>query len=306
MATILGFRPLSKSDFPLLLKWLETPHVKAWWDQEVHWRLELVYKKYGDYVEGYKLENGVKKSIRAYIISVDSVPVGYIQIYNAYDFRRSKPLKGLPKNLGAFDIFIGEESSLRQGFASLAIKILFENFIDAWGYIFSDPDSKNIAAIRAYEKAGFKKIAEYPDTGETWMLKNMTNNNFEFLRQEPKCIFDFSLGKFDSINFIRTLRNKFNEIKCHFLKIIFKLKTIAIELKKRCYNVYIFLVKNNWHLSKKRNFYNPTLAATVYQCGSEWNIARHNVHYSGFESKAEAMSTAFQMWLQEKEDYENT
>jgi len=29
------FQPLAISHFPLLLQWLETPHVKAWWDQDV-------------------------------------------------------------------------------------------------------------------------------------------------------------------------------------------------------------------------------------------------------------------------------
>jgi len=48
-------------------------------------------------------------------------PIGYIQIYNAYDFPRSKTLLGLPANLGAFDIFIGEESALQQGLGSKAI-----------------------------------------------------------------------------------------------------------------------------------------------------------------------------------------
>ncbi len=173
---IIDFRPLSESDFPLLLKWLETEHVKEWWDQDISWTSALVQKKYTDYVKGYKLEEGIQKSIRAFIISLGAVSVGYIQVYDAYSFRRSKSLEGLPASLGAFDIFIGEESALRCGVASLAIKVLFENFIDTYRYIFADPDGNNIAAIRAYEKAGFKKIAEQSDTGQIWMLKDTSKH----------------------------------------------------------------------------------------------------------------------------------
>jgi aminoglycoside 6'-N-acetyltransferase len=50
----IAFTPLSTSYFPLLLKWLETPHVKAWWDQNTHWTKELIEQKYENYVHGFK------------------------------------------------------------------------------------------------------------------------------------------------------------------------------------------------------------------------------------------------------------
>ena len=50
------FKPLGEADFPLLLKWLEKSHVKAWWDPDILWTLELIKEKYSDYVKGYKIE----------------------------------------------------------------------------------------------------------------------------------------------------------------------------------------------------------------------------------------------------------
>jgi hypothetical protein len=41
---------------------------------------------------------------------------------------------------------------------------------------FADPNRNNIAAIKAYEKAGFKKLSEQKDTEEVWMIIN----NLEF------------------------------------------------------------------------------------------------------------------------------
>lgn len=167
------FTPLAESHFPLLLKWLETPHVKAWWDQEVKWTPALINEKYTHYAEGYKLENGIAKTIKAYIIYVDRVPTGYIQMYNAYDFARSKPLTGLPASLAAFDVLIGEESYLEQGLGSQAIEQFLNEHGNSYTHVFADPETINLAAIKAYEKAGFKKI-KVQDTGEQWMIREQT------------------------------------------------------------------------------------------------------------------------------------
>jgi aminoglycoside 6'-N-acetyltransferase len=43
------FEPLHESHFPLLLKWLEAPHVKKWWDQDVTYTMDLVREKYSSY-----------------------------------------------------------------------------------------------------------------------------------------------------------------------------------------------------------------------------------------------------------------
>jgi RimJ/RimL family protein N-acetyltransferase len=165
------FKPLRETDFSLLLKWLEAPHVKSWWDQCIQWTPDLIQQKYGDYVKGYKLENGVAKPINAYIICLDEAPIGYIQSYNAYDFARSKPLNGLPSSLAAFDMFIGEENYLKRGIGSKALVLFLKKHCDSYTHIFADPESVNLAAIRAYEKAGFKKTKEQPDTGEVWMIR---------------------------------------------------------------------------------------------------------------------------------------
>lgn len=42
--------------------------------------------------------------------------------------------------------------------------------------MFVDPENTNSAAIRAYEKAGFKKIESPSNTKDTWMIKTLKNN----------------------------------------------------------------------------------------------------------------------------------
>lgn len=165
------FEALNDSYFRFLLKGLEAPHVKKWWDQDITYTLDEVKKKYGPYVKGYKEIEGLKKPIQAYIIYVERVPIGYIQIYNAYDFPRSAPLLGLPKNLGAFDIFIGEKKYLGQNLGSKIIIKFLNLYGGTYTHIFTDPDLRNSAAIKCYEKAGFKRLGNQKDTGELWMIK---------------------------------------------------------------------------------------------------------------------------------------
>lgn len=167
----IDFKPLLISDFPLLLKWQEAPHVKKWWDRNITCTAELVKEKYSSYTQGYKLEKGERKPISAFIIYLKDEPIGYIQIYNAYDFPRSKPLDHLPRSLGAIDFYIGEEEHLAQGIGATILKTFDYQGFD---YILVDPDIDNIAAIKTYEKAGFKKIEEHLDTNEVWMIKEIS------------------------------------------------------------------------------------------------------------------------------------
>jgi aminoglycoside 6'-N-acetyltransferase len=128
------FERLQDSHFSLLLKWLEAPHVKAWWDQDVHWTLERIKEKYGDYGKGYKLEKGVQKPFQAYVIYGDARPLGYIQLYNAYDFSREDqiPLEGFPESLATIDIFIGEEDYVGKGLGSRIMNQFLKEYVDPY------------------------------------------------------------------------------------------------------------------------------------------------------------------------------
>ena len=46
----ISFRPLCRSDFPLLQKWLSAPHVAAWWNESAD--LASIEAKYGPRDEG--------------------------------------------------------------------------------------------------------------------------------------------------------------------------------------------------------------------------------------------------------------
>lgn len=280
------FKPLSESDFTLLLKWLEEPHVKSWWDQDVTWTSELIQKKYDSYVKGYKIENNEAKLISAYIIYVDEIPIGYIQIYNAYDFARSIPLTGLPSSLAAFDVLIGEKSFLNKGIGSKAIDQFLKEYAHSYTHVFADPDNTNIAAIRAYEKAGFKKINNQPNnTGELWLIREQISLHTEGL---PKLIHKLELSLLNQT--IRQSKSKLNQlIADEFVEFgksgkVYKKQNILDSLpfeKTRRYSVIDFEVKElsqSVILAMYKIIENDavSLRSSIWKLyGDEWRIIFH-------------------------------
>lgn len=168
----ISFSSLLPTHFKLMLKWLEVPHVKKWWDCNISYTLDLVKEKYENYTQGYKIVDGIKKPINAYIINFDDQPIGYIQLYNAYDFPRSESLINLPKSLAAFDVFIGDTAYLRKGLGYTILTQFLKEFCK-YDYVFVDPDKDNIAAIKTYEKVGFVELSMQPNIGKLWMLKKL-------------------------------------------------------------------------------------------------------------------------------------
>lgn len=128
----ISFIALNKSHFSLLLKWLETPHVKAWWDKDIPWTTELINKKYSNYVKGYKVltlkDQIITKPIFAYVIYLNNLPIGYIQYYNKHDFQpeQNYDISELPKSCAGLDWYIGELEFTGKGIGSKALSLFLE------------------------------------------------------------------------------------------------------------------------------------------------------------------------------------
>ncbi|PCJ28912.1 MAG: hypothetical protein COA94_03415 [Rickettsiales bacterium] len=86
-----------------------------------------------------------------------------------------------------------------------------------------------------------------------------------------------------------------------------------IKFLKSCYRkvyvYYIFSTRKNWHISKNKNYYNPTYKATVYwysgfgrnsEIKEGWSIARFGVYYNGYKSREIAQEQAFKMWMRQR------
>ncbi len=171
----ISFTPLQKNHFPLLLKWLQAPHVKAWWSQSSRWTTALVTEKYDTYVDGYKVVGEDHKPIHAYVIKVDDTPVGYIHHYNVRDFFREYDysMHDLPPSCAGFDWYIGEATYIGKGIGTKVLELFLNTIVlKTFKAVFIDADSKNVIAIRVYEKVGFKKLTLMNNGTITLMLKN--------------------------------------------------------------------------------------------------------------------------------------
>jgi aminoglycoside 6'-N-acetyltransferase len=167
------FKALKEEHFLLLLKWLETPHVKKWWDADINWTPELIEKKYSNISKRLKLKTQIiEKPIHAFIINCDGVDIGYIQYYNKHDFlpEQGYDTSELPESCAAIDWYIGELDYVGKGIGPQALNIFLNEFVfKVSENAFVDPDTANVRAIRVYEKVGFKKIRE--SNGTTLMIK---------------------------------------------------------------------------------------------------------------------------------------
>lgn len=150
-----SFKKLTKEDVPLLAKWFSYSHVNRWWPT-----LEQ------DEGIDHFLKRIRSKDTFGFIVYRDDKPVGYIQYYYI-DPKSEKTGKYLPEllpNSVGTDQFIGEPDLISKGLGTKMITLFIEHLrkIEPQvATIIVDPDPANAAAIRCYEKVGFKKILVY-------------------------------------------------------------------------------------------------------------------------------------------------
>jgi len=160
---MISFKTLDEKDFPLLLKWLTTDHVRKYWEPDIDWTLEKIVEKYS-----------IREKIYMFIIYNNAEPIGFIQYYNAYDFQQNPILKDLPESLAAIDLYIGEASYIGKGLGGKIIdQFIKEHLQGKFDEVLVDPDIVNVNAIKAYEKAGFNKIRQVDNV--IWMVRKCRN-----------------------------------------------------------------------------------------------------------------------------------
>ncbi len=164
-----SFRRLQSSDLALLHRWLNAPHVARWWyGDDTSWH--GVQEEYTLYIEG-------REPVDPYLILHDGRPIGYIQTYLISDDEEYASLVGVEDSAGV-DMFIGEEEYLYRGLGGEILRrfLLEVVFLDENVKVcVIGPEPKNVAAIRAYEKAGFRffKTIQVPGEPEPEHLMRM-------------------------------------------------------------------------------------------------------------------------------------
>ena len=168
----IAFTPVTAAHFPLLLDWLQRPHVREWWGEP---ETELGHIR--DKVEG-------RDTTRPFIIECGGRSVGYIQYWFLADNRdeatlaKAPWLAELPADAVGIDLTIGEEELLSKGVGSAAVRLMTRRLLEA-GHtnIIIDPDPANRRAVRAYEKAGFRPVPHLEGRTEGVLIMQYDRQN---------------------------------------------------------------------------------------------------------------------------------
>ena len=171
----ISFRRLRTPDLVLMHRWLNAPHVVRWWHSEGT-SYRAVEEEYLPYIEG-------REPVGPYLILHGDRPIGYVQAYLVSHDEEYARLVDVVSSAGV-DLFIGEEEFLHRGLGShllrrfLAQKVFSDPGVEV---CVIGPEPKNAAAIRAYEKAGFRffKTIQVPGEPEPEHLMKMTREEFE-------------------------------------------------------------------------------------------------------------------------------
>jgi len=147
------FRALTPEDLPLVAAWRRKPHVAAWWggpptDEEVR---DDLLPDFGSEV------------LWRFIAELDGAPVGLVQ---AYDVMRCDPAwwrDETDPGARGIDLFLGEEALLGRGLGARMIAAFVRSLFDGDPHVTkvqADPSPSNVRSIRAFERAGFRRVAE--------------------------------------------------------------------------------------------------------------------------------------------------
>lgn len=163
----LGFEPVAQRHLPLLRSWLEAPHMREWWGEP---EKELGFIR--DMIAG-------RDTTRPFLILLDGEPVGYIQCWfvghhqNRTWMDENPWLAELPAEAVGVDLSIGRPEMLSRGVGSAALAAFTRKLLEE-GHttIIIDPDSRNLRAVRAYMKAGFRPVPHLEGrTGDTLIMQ---------------------------------------------------------------------------------------------------------------------------------------
>jgi aminoglycoside 6'-N-acetyltransferase len=138
-------------DLQLLERWLRSPHVARWWGNP-----DLQLKT---------LEQRSEETHA--LITADGRPAGYLCWQRpSREELDAAGLTDLPKDLVDIDILIGEPELLGRGVGPQALVLLLAKLRgEGVGFAGVGTSISNRAAVRAYEKAGFRLFKDFSEPG---------------------------------------------------------------------------------------------------------------------------------------------
>ena len=139
------FNAVGEAHFAMLGHWRSMLHVRRWW---------------GSPAVEQEEEQLTDPNMAMWIVEFEGRPFAFVQDYDVHAWD-AHPFAHLPHPSRGIDLYIGDPGMLRRGHGSTLLRqhvaYLFACGAHAVG---ADPHPENLAAQRAYEKAGFQVVSE--------------------------------------------------------------------------------------------------------------------------------------------------
>ena len=143
-----ALRPMTEGDFPDVARWVNTPHVARWWDDNRS--VEQVASYYGAALRG-------EDPTRMWVWEVNGRSVGFCQDYRIADHPDYALLSGHPDAVG-FDYVIGEPAYVDRGLGTSLLWVFLRDIVvpayDGVRELFAAPDHRNGRSLRVLAKLG--------------------------------------------------------------------------------------------------------------------------------------------------------
>lgn len=157
----LSLTALRPENLALIEAWLQVPHVRRWYGISLETELAEIAAHMGP------------GPVSPFLMREHGHPIGYLQIYHANEDEFWND-HDLPRETFGIDLMIGKADAIGRGLGPAAIKLATRRLFQ-WPRvrrIHIDPDPANGSAVRAYEKAGFRPVAEIttPDGPALYMM----------------------------------------------------------------------------------------------------------------------------------------
>ena len=161
-------------------RWLLEPHVRRWWDEG----RRLPYPEAE--LEEYRAAFNGEPTYR-YVAHIDARPAGMFQHYRIGDSPEYADALALEEDAVGVDLFIGEADLLGRGHGPAMLRTFLRDVAFPFHHLETcviGPSVKNAAAIRAYEKAGFRplRVAQVPDEPDPEYLMRLTRSELDSLQ----------------------------------------------------------------------------------------------------------------------------
>jgi aminoglycoside 6'-N-acetyltransferase len=139
--------------------------VRRWWNDDPK-EVDYPEDTIRDWLEAIRGDDPTDM----FLIKMDGRPIGVIQSYRVDSYPDYVAELGeLREPAFSIDLFIGEPELIGKGHGTALLREFVRQGLDRYGvdYCVIGPTRSNVAAIRSYEKAGFRYLKDYREEDTT-------------------------------------------------------------------------------------------------------------------------------------------